>query len=63
MYRRAIWQNITENGEILSTHRVKSEAAEVGRELAEQRRTEHIVHDMAGGVSGRDDYRLRNGSA
>jgi hypothetical protein len=55
----AEWINQAEGGEgvIGSPHRSRAEAERVGRQLADERRVEHVVHDADERIASRDDFR------
>ncbi|MCP3140754.1 DUF2188 domain-containing protein [Pyxidicoccus xibeiensis] len=43
-------------GEVTSTHRLKERAVEAGRELAQERKTEHTIHNVDGSISQKNSY-------
>jgi hypothetical protein len=52
----ALWRNEIEGGEVLGHFRTQDEAVAAGRESAEARYTEHVVHSMDGSVAYRNGY-------
>jgi hypothetical protein len=56
VHRDGRWLNEVEGGEILSTHQTKEEAVDAGRGFAQQRRTEHVIHNMDGTIAERNSY-------
>lgn len=50
------WVNEVEGGGILSRHNTKDAAVSAGRQAAIQRKTEHVIHNMDGTISGRQSY-------
>jgi Uncharacterized protein conserved in bacteria (DUF2188) len=50
------WVNEVEGGETLSTHGTKEEAITAGRSAAQQRRTEHAIHNLDGTIAKRNSY-------
>jgi hypothetical protein len=57
--RGAEWINEAEGGEgvIGHSHRSRGEAERVGRDLAQERRVEHVVHDADEKIASREDFR------
>jgi hypothetical protein len=59
VYRHATgdWANeVEDSGQVSSTHATKEEAVAAGRQLAIAARTEHVIHNMDGTISGRNSY-------
>lgn len=59
VYRSATadWANQVEGGQQASSvHPTKEQAVARGRELAIAARTEHVIHNMDGTISGRNSY-------
>jgi SnoaL-like domain/Uncharacterized protein conserved in bacteria (DUF2188) len=51
LYRRGAWVNETLLEGRLSQHRTRAPATQAGRELAIERRTDHVVHKMDGSIA------------
>ncbi|MBL8997927.1 MAG: DUF2188 domain-containing protein [Gemmatimonadales bacterium] len=49
------WCN-TVDGQVLSRHRLKSEAVAAGREIARGQRVEHTIHRKDGRISEKNSY-------
>ena len=49
------WWNKSD-GRVLSRHRLKSEAAAAGREIARGLRVEHTIHRKGGQISEKNSY-------
>lgn len=43
-------------GRVTSTHRLKQRAVEAGRELAQERKTEHTIHNLDGSINQKNSY-------
>jgi hypothetical protein len=43
-------------GNVVSTHRVKERAVERGREIAQERSTEHTIHNRDGQIGRSNSY-------
>ena len=57
VYRDDRWVNEVEDGERASSaHDTKEEAVARGRELAMNRKTEHVIHNQDGSISERNSY-------
>jgi len=57
VHRDGTWVNQVEGGEqASSTHDTKDEAVERGRELATNRGSEHLVHNLDGQIAERQSY-------
>jgi len=54
--RDGMWVNEVEGGERLSEHYMKDAAVAAGRDAAERRRTEHVVHNVDGTIARRNSY-------
>jgi hypothetical protein len=50
------WVNEIELGDEVSRHATKEEAVESGRNLARQRKTEHVIHNQDGTIAERNSY-------
>ena len=51
------WQNTVESEEqALGSFGTKEEAVAAGRELARQRKTEHVIHNSDGTIAERNSY-------
>jgi hypothetical protein len=44
------------NGHVVSTHRLKERAVERGREIAQDRQTEHAIHNTDGQIGRKNSY-------
>ena len=44
------------NGEVVSSHRLKERAVERGRDIAQDRQTEHAVHNLNGQIGRKNSY-------
>lgn len=44
------------NGNVVSTHRLKERAVERGREEAQDRHTEHAIHNLNGQIGRKNSY-------
>lgn len=44
------------NGVVVSTHRLKERAVDRGRELAQERSTEHAIHNRDGQIGRKNSY-------
>jgi Uncharacterized protein conserved in bacteria (DUF2188) len=56
VHREGFWINEVEGGGQISRHATKERAVEVGREAAQARRTEHVIHNMDGTIAERNSY-------
>jgi uncharacterized protein DUF2188 len=56
VYKDGRWVNEVEEGEELSSHDTKEEAQSAGRSAAQQRQTEHLIHNQDGTISERNSY-------
>ena len=57
VHRDGQWINEVEGGErASSTHATKDEAVAAGRELARNRKTEHVIHNVDGKIGDRNSY-------
>lgn len=57
VHRDGKWVNEVEGGErASSTHDTKDEAVAAGRELARNRKTEHVMHNKDGTFGERNSY-------
>jgi hypothetical protein len=57
VHRDGRWINEEEGvGQIGSGHVDKDAAVTAGRDLARQRRTEHVIHNLDGTISERNSY-------
>ncbi|NMO21934.1 DUF2188 domain-containing protein [Pyxidicoccus fallax] len=43
-------------GKVTSTHRLKERAIEAGRDLAQERKTEHVIHNLDGSIRQKNSY-------
>ncbi len=43
-------------GKVTSSHRLKARAVEAGRELAQERKTEHTIHNLDGSIGQKNSY-------
>jgi hypothetical protein len=43
-------------GVVVSTHRIKARAVERGREIAQERATEHAIHNRDGQIARKNSY-------
>lgn len=43
-------------GKVTSKHRLKERAVEAGRELAQERRMEHTIHNIDGSIGKKNSY-------
>lgn len=43
-------------GKVTSSHRLKERAVEAGRELAQERKTEHTIHNVNGSIGKKNSY-------
>jgi hypothetical protein len=50
------WVNEVEGGGVISRHHTKETATAEGRKAAIRMRTEHVIHNMDGTISGRQSY-------
>lgn len=56
VYKDDQWVNEIEGGEAESRFDTKAEAVEAGREEAQRRLTEHVIHNEDGTISERNSY-------
>ena len=57
VYRDGRWFNEVEGGErASSSHDTKAEAVARGRELAQNSKTEHVIHNQDGSIAERNSY-------
>jgi Uncharacterized protein conserved in bacteria (DUF2188) len=57
VYKNEQWVNEIEDGsEFGGSHRTKEEAVSAGRDRARQDKTEHVIHNQDGTISGRNSY-------
>jgi hypothetical protein len=49
------WAN-QRNGQVISTHRTKENAEKAGRDQAQDRQTEHVIHKRDGTIGERNSY-------
>ena len=57
VHRDGYWHNELEGGQrASSSHATKTEAVARGREMARDRKTEHVIHNMDGTISERNSY-------
>jgi uncharacterized protein YdaT len=57
VHKNGQWVNEVEGGDRASSaHTTKEQAVQRGRELASNRRTEHVVHNMDGSIAYRNSY-------
>jgi hypothetical protein len=56
VYREGFWINEVEDGGQISRRETKERAVEVGREAAQARGTEHVIHDRDGTIAARNSY-------
>ena len=57
VHRDGKWVNEVEGGErASSTHDTKDAAVAAGRELARNRKTEHVIHNLDGEIGERNSY-------
>jgi hypothetical protein len=57
VHRDGRWVNEVGGGErASSTHDTENEAVKAGRELARNRKTEHVIHNVDGKISERNSY-------
>lgn len=56
VYKNSIWVNEIEGEGQISSHVTKQEAVAAGREAAQTRRTEHVIHHTDGTIAERNSY-------
>jgi hypothetical protein len=56
VHKNGSWVNEEEGGTQLSRFGTKEEAVNAGRSVAQQRKTEHVVHNLDGTISERNSY-------
>lgn len=57
VHRDGAWVNEVEGGErASSSHATKVEAVKRGRQLAQRRKTEHMIHNLDGKIGERNSY-------
>jgi Uncharacterized protein conserved in bacteria (DUF2188) len=56
VYKNDQWVNEIELGDEVSRHATKEEAVDSGRNLARQRKTEHVIHNQDGEIAERSSY-------
>jgi hypothetical protein len=57
VYKNEEWVNEIELGDVVGgPHDTKEEAVTRGRELAMQRKTEHVIHNQDGEIAYRNSY-------
>jgi len=56
VHKAGVWVNEIEDVGEMSSHHTKEEAVAAGRELAQARRTEHLIHHVGGTIAERNSY-------
>jgi hypothetical protein len=57
VHRNGVWVNEEEGkGTAISSHGTKEEAVARGRQVAEPRTTEHVIHNLDGTIAERNSY-------
>lgn len=56
VHRDGMWVNEIEGEGQISSHKTKDAAVDAGRDAARARRTEHVIHNLDGTISGRNSY-------
>lgn len=56
VYKNDQWMNEIEDDGSVGSHSTKEEAVAAGRAQAQQDKTEHVIHNQDGSISGRNSY-------